>query len=240
MLTPDFEITSDQASALKITENWVRDLFEKQGPAVLHRMGGHGFDKSIRTASWAALIAAGEDYPPFLPVLTALLIDVGRTSEDPRAKNYGHGQLSREMSADFLQQSLTILTVDERILVGDAIEDHPKLNADVRPTWLVKIVMDADRLDCLGPLGPLRAASGLWEKPLVLPDQLDNETTWKGVTTMYDGMRFQLAWFDMLWTETTRQIARPRVLVYKEFIEAVRSEAQLTYATYQRLFENLQ
>lgn len=239
MLTPDFEITAEQASVLKTTENWVRIHFEEQEPAALHRMGGHGFDKSPRTAGWAAQVAAGEGYPPFLPALAVLLIDIGRTSEDPRAKNYGHGQLSREMSADFLQ-SLTILTSDERVLVADAIEDHPKLNENVRPTWLVKVVMDADRLDCLGPLGSLRAASGLWDMPLILPDQLDNETTWKGVKTMYDGMRFQLAWYDMLWTETARKIARPRVLAYRELVEAVRSEAQFTQAMYQRLFQNLQ
>lgn len=237
MLRPDFEITADQVVALRTTEFWVYDLFEKKEPAALHRMGGHGFDKSPRTASWAAIIAQGEGYSPFLPALTSLLIDVGRTSEDPRAKNYGHGQLSREMSADFLQ-SLTILTGEERTLVGDTIEDHPKLNENVRPTWLVKVVMDADRLDCLGPLGPLRAASGLWDKPLILPDQLDNETTWGGVKTMYDGLRFQLAWFDMLWTETAREIARPRVLAYREFVESVRQEAQFTNGIYQKLLND--
>lgn len=238
MKIPDFELTTEQSLALKQTEDWVRGFFDRQEPAALHRMGGHGFDKSPRTASWAAQIAVGEGYNPFLPALTSLIIDIGRTSNDPRAKNYEHGKVSREMSKEYLK-SVTIITDEERILIGNAIEDHPKLNENIRPTWLAKVIMDADRLDCLGPLGPLRAASGLWEKPLILPEQLDNETTWKGAITMYDGMRFQLDWFDMIWTETAREIARPRVLAYKEFVEAVRGEAEYTNTVYQRLLSNL-
>lgn len=233
---PEFELTKDQRLALERTRDWAGDFFKRQELAVLHRMGGHGFDKSERTAAWAAMIASGECYSTFLPVLTALLIDVGRTSTDPRATTYGHGQLSREMSAGFLA-SLPILTAEDRILVGDAIEDHPLLNENVRPTWLVKVVMDADRMDCLGPLGPLRAASGLWPLPLVLADQLKNETTWAGTRSMYDGMRFQLAWYALLWTKTAREIARPRVIAYRSFVARVAEEALFTNRVYQRLFE---
>lgn len=239
MQTPDFEITTEQALAIKTTQRWVEQQFAEREPAALHRMGGHGFDKSPRTAHWAAQVAWGEGYHPFLPALTALVIDLGRTSDDPGAKSYLHGQLSREMSGAYLR-SLTILTNQERELVGDAIEDHPFPNAAVRrPTWLVKVVMDADRLDCLGPFGSLRAASGLWEKPLILPDQLENETTWAGVKTMYDGMRFQLAWYDMLWTETARQIARPKVLRYRRQVEQIKREALVVAAGYNALFKNL-
>ncbi|TSC88499.1 MAG: hypothetical protein G01um10145_902 [Microgenomates group bacterium Gr01-1014_5] len=123
---PDIKITPEQKAVLNKTLEWVQDFFDVAIENDQVIMGGHGFDHNIRVSGMAGVLSTKEGVDPFLPILTSLLIDIGRTNRDPRAHNFKHGELSREMAEDFIN-SLP-LTSDQRELVKNAIEDHPKLN----------------------------------------------------------------------------------------------------------------
>lgn len=231
---PDFDLTDAEREALHKTLVWTKGYFDNI-PEGTH-IGGHGFDKTMRQAGMAAVIAYKEGHPIFLPVLTAMVMDVGRTTTDPRSKNYQHGQLSREIIEAELLGSLDILTVEDRDLIGNATEDHSKLNENVRRNYLVEVVMDADRLDCLGALGPLRSASWYPNLPLILPEETETSSAEGTLKSLWQDMAYrQLDWVDMLWTNTAGEIAKPRVQAYKEYLKRLQAEASFSYQAYQRL-----
>ncbi len=231
---PDFDLNDSQREALHKTLVWTKGYFDNI-PLGAH-IGGHGFDKTMRQAGMAAVIASKEGHPVFLPVLTSMVMDVGRATTDPRSRNFQHGQLSREIIKAELLGSLDILTPEDRELVGNAVEDHSKLNEKVRRSYLVEVVMDADRLDCLGALGPLRSASWLHNLPLILPEETETNSVDGNLKTLWQDMAYRhMEWVDMLWTNTAREIAEPRVQAYREYLKRLQREASFSYQAYQKL-----
>ena len=116
------------------------------------------------------------------------------------------------------------------------MEDHSKLNKFVRRNRVVEIAMDADRLDCLGTLGPLRSASWLHNLPLILPDQVDTTSVDGQIKTMYQDMAIRhMEWVDMLLTNTAREIALPRVQAYREYLARLQEEASISYNAFKEL-----
>lgn len=174
-----------------------------------------------------------------MPALTGTIFDIGRTNpDDERAKNYLHGQLSREMTTDFLN-SLPI-TEEEKILVADAMEVHPRLNEYLienrKDTWLAKILQDADRLDSLGLLGFLRSSAFRWKLPLIKPEETDTSSAEQDIGSIWQDIAYRvLEWNDMLWTQTAREIARPRVLEYRRALDELKIEASFMYQAYKNL-----
>lgn len=231
---PDFDLTEPQRKDLQQTLVWTKRFFDSAVEGNLH-IGGHGFDKTIRQAGAAAYISSREGWPVFLPTLTAMIMDVGRTSQDPRARTFEHGLLSREMVVPLLD-SLDSMTEEAREVVANATEDHPKLNENVRRSYVVEAAMDADRLDCLGALGPLRAASWRPNIPLILPEEIDTSSGDSQIQTVWQDMFYrQLGWVDMLWTQTAREIAGPRVEFYRLYLAELKLQAGFMYEAYGRL-----
>lgn len=213
---------------------WSKDHFERIPTGVV--IGGHGFDKTMRQAGMSAIVSSRESHPVFLPVLTSMVMDVGRATSDPRSRNYLHGQLSREIIEDTLLGQLDILTAQERILLADAVEDHSKLNEYIRRSYVVEVAMDADRLDCLGALGPLRSASWLYNLPLILPEEVDRTSVDGQLKTMYQDMAVRhMEWVDMLWTPSAKEVARPRVQAYRKYLKELQSEASPAYEAFNHL-----
>lgn len=231
---PNFGLTEAQQQALHHTLVWTKSYFDNTPKDM--SIGGHGFDKTMRQAGMAAIIASGEGHPVFLPVLTAMVMDIGRVTRDSRSKNYQHGQLSRELVEANLLGSLAILTPEEGVLIGNAVEDHSKLNEYVRRSYVVEIVMDADRLDCLGALGPLRSAAWLHNLPIILPDEANTGSVDGQQQTMWQDMSVRhMEWVDMLWTDTARRIAAPRVQAYREYLARLQEEASFSYQALRNL-----
>lgn len=230
---PDYDLTGSQQETLRRVFQWTKSFFDGVTPET--HIGGHGLDKVMRQAGMAAAIAYREDHPIFLPVLTAMVMDVGRVTQDPRSRTNEHGTLSRELASP-LFDSLGILTEEERVAVEDAIEDHPKMNDRVRRSYIVEVVMDADRLDCLGALGPLRAASWRPNIPIILPEETETTSGDTQILTMWQDMAIRhMEWFDMLWTNTAREIARPRVEFYRSYLAELQLEASFMYQAYRKL-----
>jgi hypothetical protein len=229
----NFGLTEKERTVLGQALEWTRGYFDRIPADVV--IGGHGFDKTMRQAGMAAIVSYQEGYPVFLPVLTSMIMDVGRATSDQRSRNYLHGQLSREIIEDTLLGHLGISTQDQ-LLVADAVEDHSKLNQYVRRNFVVEVAMDSDRLDCLGALGPLRSASWLHNLPLILPDEVDTNSTDGKLKTMYQDMAYRhMEWVDMLWTDTARRIALPRVLAYREYLARLKEEAYVSYNAFKEL-----
>ena len=230
---PEFDLTPDQREALLVARDWTKAFFDAV-PEGTH-IGGHGFDKTMRQAGTAAHLSHMENYPVFLPTLTAMIMDVGRISQDPRARSFKHGELSKEMIVP-LFETLSILTPEERELVGNAVEDHPKLNENVRRNPVVEIAMDADRLDCLGALGPLRAATWRPNIPLILPEETGTSGVDTDIMTIWQDMADrQMEWLDMIWTESAREIMKPRIDFYRQYLEELKLETSFMYQAYKKL-----
>lgn len=238
--TVETGLTAPQREVLHTALVWTRGYFERV-PFGTH-IGGHGFDKTMRQVGMAAVIASSEGHPVFLPVLTAMVMDVGRATDDPRSRNFQHGQLSREIIETELLGLLSIfpevsiLTEEDRVLVANAVEDHSKLNTNVRRSYVVEVAMDADRLDCLGALGPLRSASWNHNLPLILPEETETSSTEADLKTLWQDMAYRhMEWVDMLWTNTAREIAIPRVQTYREYLERLQREASFSYGAFEGL-----
>lgn len=235
---PEFVLSGPERELLRKVDDFAKEFFIRAAERGIEA-GGHGYDHNQRVSGMAAAIAVYEGHAPFLPALTGFIFDIGRTnSEDNRSRNFLHGELSREMSANFLE-SLPI-TEEEKILIGDAMEVHPRLNEYLvqnnKNTWLATILQDADRLDSLGHLGFLRSAAFRWRLPLIKPEETDTSSAEQDISSIWQDIAYRvLEWKDMLWTETARKIALPRVIEYRRGLEELKIEASFMYQAYKNL-----
>lgn len=215
---------------LKKTRKWVEKFFIKtQKNGVF--AGGHGFDHTKRVVGMALLLSHLEKRDPFLPVLSSLIFDIGRTSEDPRAQNFRHGEVSRELSTDFID-SIKILSNEDKEIVKNAIEDHPKRNKEVRRTYVSEIVMDADRLDAFGAVGIIRSASFRWKLP-IFDEKLSLSTKDAEIKTIYQDFGLRIPeFYDMLWTKSARRIAKPWFGFTKKFTKEFKKQTLFMYKAF--------
>lgn len=222
------ELDSERITKILQTYHFAKEMIDKAKEDGTI-MGAHLLDHGLRVAGNAALISQGEGMNPFLPVITSLLIDIGRSTNDERSKNWQHGYVSGELAGDFLSE----LGLDEKdkTLVLDALRDHSRLNDRVEnKSILVKIVMDADRLATIGPLGPMRAAATRWDKPLVLAEDSDEssgDTEIKSV--LQDVQHRQGEWFSMIWTATGKKIAEGKHEWHIKYVQAVKDDVKAAY-----------
>ena len=192
-------------------------------------IGAHSLDHALRVLGFTGMVCEGENWDPFLPLVTSLLIDLGRNTNDPRALGPRHGEVSSEISLPFVDD-LDIGEADKRVIL-EAIINHPKLNDEIQsPTFVLQAVMDGDRLATLGPLSPMRAAATRWRLPLLNLDQLETgfqEDELKSV--LQDVAVRQMRWYESLWTETAKKIAKPKYDFQLNYIKAVLDDVAPAY-----------
>lgn len=234
---PEFQLSEEERLILTGVADWASNFFrdaETDGRIIY---SGHGFDHNQRVSGMAAVIATHEGHPPFLPALASLIFDIGRTSQDPRAHDWRHGELSREMAQDFII-SLP-LPDEEKFLILDAVEDHPKLNEQItgsRRNWLQMILQDADRLDTIGAIGIARASATRWKLPL-FSDQIATGVPESTLTTGFQDYAYRVpVWIESMWTQTGLRIAEARMPHMRAAIEEIRKEAQYMHDAFGKLF----
>lgn len=211
---PNITLTEIERMMLKKILEFITDYYQKQ-QKLGKVMGGHGFDHARRVAGVASFIAVNENKPPFLPILSALIHDIGRSNKEERSRNRLHGQLSREIVHPFIKK--LPLTKEDKNIVENAIEDHPFLNNKVRKSYVVEILMDADRLDTLGAISPVKAASSLWQLPLVGKINLEYGDESR-IDSIYGHFGVWIPkWANMMWTKTGQKIAKERLKFLKQF-----------------------
>lgn len=222
----------DQNKQLSRVKNFAQDFYQRSEKSGDLSDGGHGFDHAQRVTGLAAYLAKLEKVDPFLPVISALIHDLGRVANDPRSKNSFHGQLSREIVKDFISQLLDGKNLE---IVLNAVEDHPFLNEKVRQTQTVKILMDADRLDAFGMLAPVRSAMTKWRLP-IYQKNLNSSTADHNVESIYTDFGVRIPeWYDMFWTKSARKIATPRLKFLKNFNKKFIQEIELSMGYFESL-----
>ena len=205
----------DEREMLKKALAFSVDYHKKQQKLTKLSSVGHGVQHAKRVAGVASFIAIKEKKSPFLPTLAALIHDLGRVNKDKRSTTTLHGQLSREIATPFLKK--LSLSQKDRNVVANAIEDHPYLNNKVRKSYVAQILMDADRLDSLGAITPVKAASAHWQLPFLgKMDVAFGEENSIDSIYGYFGL-WVPAFANMMWTNTGRKIAKERVAFLKQF-----------------------
>lgn len=218
---PNYKFSSLQLQILKSVRKFANNIYSEHTDI---KIGGHGLDHAERVAGTAAYLSIKEKQNPFLPVLAALLHDIGRTSTDPRALNSLHGQLSKEICHNFLAELK--LSKGDKKMVEYAIEDHPFLNDKVRKSYVSEILMDADRLDGLGAIGPIRAAAMNWKLPVMSEGKSSAEGKIKSIYGHF-GIRM-LEWVDMMWTESGKELAKERATFLRKYNSQLHEELELS------------
>lgn len=170
--------------------------------------GGHGQSHWDGVTGLSGIISVLEKQDPFLPVLSGILHDIGRTkTDDPRAKTSLHSHVSAEMAEDFLQECFTGSVKD---LVYNAIHEHSAWNTQLKdPSFVLKTLIDADRLDRIGFSSPIVAAVFDWDMPII------GDTTSKMPLDQQKGNLYHIfafryrEWYENLYTESAKKIGKP-------------------------------
>lgn len=234
-----YALSDEQRAIIIRTNEWSKTFFDSAISEQRVVMGGHGFDHNQRVSGMAARLCILEAFEEglFPTVVAALIFDIGRTSSDPRAHNFQHGQLSREMSVDFLRD-LQTFNPSQLDIVGNAIEDHPKLNPDVRRVKgypLVEVLMDADRLDAIGALAPMRSGAMRWKMP-TYTDRTGTGSQDHEILSVYQDIAVRIPiWIDSIWTLSARSIAQSRQAFLLAYIRQLESEVKPMMADYHSL-----
>lgn len=220
--------TQSEHRMLLATYGFVRDFLNRARESGSF-MGAHLLDHNMRVIGNTALVADGEGFRMFPPLLASLLIDLGRNTSDPRAKNFRHGEVSMEIAKPFLEK-MWLNENDSRDILY-AIRDHSKLNDRVEfPSYIVKTIMDADRLATLGPLSPMRAAATRPDLPLIRPDENDLQSTDDKIKSVYQDVAIRhKEWFDMLWTSTAKRMAISKREFHDDYIEKLLADVSPMY-----------
>lgn len=175
---------------------------------------GHDFKHVERVSKLARKIAEAEGYDPEEAEIAGLLHDVGRTVKDPKDTHAHEGvPIGKE-----LLDKYTSLSDDVKQRIAKSIEVHSDLTTEGK---LNNIVQDADKLDCMGAMGIIRAYQSLQGIPDFDPENIYPEPgTYGNFLNVHEGISLQIKWYDMLYTDKAREIGRPR----KEFMIAYMNE----------------
>lgn len=212
-------LTEIEKRTLNKVYKWVEDFFKN-----ISNVGkAHGLDHSQRVAGIAATLAIMEKRKPFLPILAALLFDIGRAIEnDPRSHDSRHGQLSVELTKNLLD-SLEISNEDKEI-IKNAMADHSKKRESVRPNYLVDIIIDASLIENLGAIGVLRAAQNRSNLPLYLKN-IETSREDKNIKTIYQDIVYrQEIPLESFNTQSAKDLSHSRRKIRKEFIKQLNDE----------------
>jgi len=228
-------ITEEERNILYGVAVFVKSHFIVAESAGIAR-GGHGFDHHRRVVAYAGTLAIMEGIYPFIPMLTAMIVDVGRASSDPRAADWRHGQLSAEISGPYLDKlSTSILTSSDKLEILEAAEQHSSPNKDTdRP--LTVLIKDADKLDFAGLTSLPRSAAHRYKLPVSLPvSGLESGPTEENyqsqISTIIDdhqGILDCLKDPKRFRIPSARFIAAMRVVSYEQILNSLKQELSAT------------
>ena len=208
-----------QASKIQQVEDYAR---QAMAGAV-----AHDFKHVDRVRNWALQIALGEDFQDIdIIEVTALLHDIGLSHVEGRS---GHAEVGAQIAAAFLKEN-GIFPEDIIKEIAEAIRYHSSIERNKGK--LLEILRDADMMDAIGVVGIMRAFTSKSSKLEYNPENTKG-STWgmtgrdidvmldeKGEVGEYiiDQINLQTAYYDNLFTETARKLARPLIEFMKRFV----------------------
>lgn len=170
--------------------------------------GSHGLDHVIRVTRLCEMIGEREDADMRVLIPAALLHDIARSLEE--TKGIPHEEEGARMAEEFLLriQYDTSLIPD----IAGAIRTH-RYRSKRRPETLeAKILSDADKLDAMGATGIARTFMQSGEQHRDMRDSLEH----------IDDKLLKL--YDLMYTNSAREIARDRHELLWRFAESLREE----------------
>jgi len=211
---------------IKIIERYVAGLTLLQE--------AHGYSHVDRVRRWGLLIAGKEGYQETKRVeAAALLHDIGLSKQGDRRN---HGDVSAEMAESFLKQN-NLFPPDAINEICLAIRLHNRKLP--RANLLSAILMDADILDLLGPIGLLRSAvsegghlpeydvqnfrTDAWKAKNDFFDQRYAKSE-KITNNMIEQLNFQASCYDNLTLSASKKLAKPYAAYLYRFIADLESQ----------------
>jgi uncharacterized protein len=195
---------------LKLLKQNVLERFDKyHDPA-------HDVKHAMRVSKIAKKIALGEGYDPLIAEIAGLLHDVGRTIKD---RSIPHSEAGVPIAKELLN-NYTRLSEENKFEILSAIKHHSDLNTD---GLLNNIIQDADKIDGMGALGISRAYLS-WS-PDYDPDNVIPQAGKYGeFKNAHELISLEIDWFNMLYTQTAKVIAKPRYEFAKNFLIEIERE----------------
>lgn len=241
-LPPEVHLTGDQRNILIGAKEFAADFFSQARKAGWIKYGSHGSDHNFRVAGLAGAMATFEGQDPFLAILAGEIHDVGRAANDERAHGQLHGQMSVELAANFIdtlplgreEKDMVLLAVGEHPFMAQKdldileipVERRSRILLVTGETDILKVLQDADRLDGIGPITPVKVAAFGWDIP-IYPDSTSDVPIAEQRDTCFSRMGRHREWFDMLWTESARKLGAPWVEQLDEYMRQF--EAQMIW-----------
>ena len=154
----------------------------------LNKDESHNWNHPLRVRKLALQISSGLDLNPDLLRMMVYLHDIGRVKAKGFKGNRTHAQFSYEMAILILEK----FDIPEKELILQAVLQHDELN-DSDDSIYLKVLKDADRLDCMGAIAVYRCIHATSNKEEFLED-LENS----------------LSYFSMLRIPAAISIGKPR------------------------------
>ncbi|MFX1539458.1 MAG: HD domain-containing protein [Promethearchaeota archaeon] len=170
--------------------------------------GAHSYEHTLRVRQLCLLINQTEGGDLEVLEAAALLHDIGRPEEVLTGES--HAKIGANMAVAFL--ATTSFPPGKLSQVAAAIRTH-RFSEDLTPESLEsKILSDADKLDAMGALGLART----------IAESLVQQRGLQGMIEHVDRKLLRLR--DQMYTETGRELARPRHQLLIEFMRQLASE----------------
>lgn len=177
---------------------------------------GHDIKHILRVAALAKLIARKEGLDEKEAEAAGLLHDLGRIVQE---QEDNHDTAGLELAARLIESTDFYREAQLRILGAVGQHSQKESVGD-----LAHILQDADKIDGLGAIGLVRA----YTSKSNLVDFVNNEIIATGSrhpNTISEQIAYQMEWYNMLYTDTARQIATRRFEFMKEFLLELQREA---------------
>lgn len=193
--------------------NKVKEIYKVYVP-------GHDLKHALRVAGLAKKIARKEEYDVDEAVAAALLHDIGRTCQEAEELHAEAGlEIVRESLSEYTNLSEAAM---ERVI--DAVSQHSNITSLGK---LANILQDADKLDGLGAMGVVRAYVS--KSHIVDYDPklgLEDKNVGRKVNSLVAQLRLQMEWYEMLYTESAKEMAKRRILFMEEFLKELGRDIQ--------------
>lgn len=138
-------------------ENFYKQLEEKIQPYFEGINACHNFSHSYRVMNIGFSIGKKENANLDIIKTSALLHDIGRQKQDESKGIICHAEVGAKMAREILEE----FEIEKDFIneVVHCIETHRFRKSNPPLSKEAKIIFDSDKLDCIGAIGVLRAAS---------------------------------------------------------------------------------
>lgn len=210
----------NQDEVIKNVEIEAKKYFEGLPPS-------HNWSHVESVYGLALKIGREENADLFVLSLAALLHDIGRKEEFIKNGEICHAEYGKELAEKILGKYKVSNEITQKVL--HCIETH-RFRKDLVPeSKEAKILFDADKLDCIGAIGVIRAYAWVGEKNIALySDKNFLGTGYEKEHSPVTEFNFKLSKVkDRLFTDTGKKIAKHRHNFMVNFFDEMKRELEI-------------